>query len=280
MFCPARVRGWRLLWSQLFGGVPAAFGLLAVATAVEFVAPIERHSLRSRLFGLQVWVAGTALGIGSIVLLQTATRTLGVKPLVTIPLSPEATPWWILALAASLLFSDFLAYWQHRFQHRFLWPVHAVHHSPTSLNAVNGYAHFLEKTFQYFLIGLPLTVVNFDWPGTPFVLVAILEMLQHYIHSPIDAGLGPLNRIVVDNRFHRIHHSLEPKHFDRNFGILFSFWDRLFGTAYQPEPGEWPAVGVVDYPPPRHLVEYALYPLRFRRRQSVDNLPSPTAHAN
>ena len=67
--------------------------------------------------------------------------------------------------------------------------------------------------------------------------------------------------MIVDPRFHRIHHSLEPRHFDRNFAVCFSFWDSLFGTAYWPKKGEWPAVGVKEYPAPRNFWEYLMLPL-------------------
>ena len=52
----------------------------------------------------------------------------------------------------------------------------------------------------------------------------------NYLHSPIRLHLGVLGRYIVDNRVHRIHHSLEPAHFDKNFGMFTTLWDRLFGT--------------------------------------------------
>ncbi len=71
----------------------------------------------------------------------------------------------------------------------------------------------------------------------------------------------------MDNRFDRIHHSVEPHHFDRNFGICFTPWDRLFGTAYDPLPGEWPKVRIQDAPAPRDLGDFLLMPFRiFRSR--------------
>ena len=65
--------------------------------------------------------------------------------------------------------------------------------------------------------------------------------------------------MIVDNRFHRIHHSLEERHFDKNFGICFSIWDFLFGTAYEPG-DEWPHVGLADRMPPNSVREFLLHP--------------------
>jgi sterol desaturase/sphingolipid hydroxylase (fatty acid hydroxylase superfamily) len=36
---------------------------------------------------------------------------------------------------------------------------------------------------------------------------------------------------------HRLHHSIDPRDHDRNFGQLFSWWDRVFGTYTQPAIG-------------------------------------------
>jgi sterol desaturase/sphingolipid hydroxylase (fatty acid hydroxylase superfamily) len=34
---------------------------------------------------------------------------------------------------------------------------------------------------------------------------------------------------------HQLHHSAAPEHFDKNFGFIFSFWDRMAGTWLVPE---------------------------------------------
>jgi sterol desaturase/sphingolipid hydroxylase (fatty acid hydroxylase superfamily) len=39
--------------------------------------------------------------------------------------------------------------------------------------------------------------------------------------------------VLVTPQFHRVHHSIEPRHRDRNFGLTFSIWDHLFGTQYR-----------------------------------------------
>jgi sterol desaturase/sphingolipid hydroxylase (fatty acid hydroxylase superfamily) len=34
---------------------------------------------------------------------------------------------------------------------------------------------------------------------------------------------------------HQIHHSTDPRHFDRNLGYALSIWDWAFGTLWVPE---------------------------------------------
>ena len=38
--------------------------------------------------------------------------------------------------------------------------------------------------------------------------------------------------------YHQLHHSTDPKHYDRNFGLMLAVWDRMFGTLARPGRGE------------------------------------------
>jgi sterol desaturase/sphingolipid hydroxylase (fatty acid hydroxylase superfamily) len=244
----------------IVSAVVAMAAMIGLITLTEQVAPIERHSWRARLPGLFYSCLSLALALLFLDLLRTGWASLGIRPLVTVPVAG-----WVgdaAAVALGLVFYDFLNYWNHRFQHRFLWRIHSLHHSQNELFAANGYAHFSERALRALLFALPLSLVDFQFAATPVVVVATTSLLELYIHSPTSAHLGPLARVLVDNRFHRVHHSLEPRHFDRNFGILFSVWDRLFGTACELEPGEWPATGVAGVPPPRSVADCLLFPLR------------------
>ena len=40
----------------------------------------------------------------------------------------------------------------------------------------------------------------------------------------------PLSLIYMSPALHLIHHSNNPDHYDKNFGIKFTFWDKLFNT--------------------------------------------------
>ena len=47
---------------------------------------------------------------------------------------------------------------------------------------------------------------------------------------------GPFwSRVFISPAQHQIHHSREPRHYDTNFGLIFAFWDRLYGTLYVPD---------------------------------------------
>jgi sterol desaturase/sphingolipid hydroxylase (fatty acid hydroxylase superfamily) len=131
------------------------------------------------------------------------------------------------------------------------------------MNAVNSYHHASEAIVSLLLYTIPTSLIVSDMgPGLPFVSLFIWLHIV-WIHSPTRANFGPLRALFVDNRFHRIHHSLEERHFDKNFGAFTTLWDRLFGTACFPERGEWPAVGLAEIDEPRGVREWIDLPARF-----------------
>jgi sterol desaturase/sphingolipid hydroxylase (fatty acid hydroxylase superfamily) len=148
---------------------------------------------------------------------------------------------------------DFFFYWYHRAQHRWLWRWHSVHHSVTHLNALNSYHHISEPLMSMLMLQLPMALAFADDGPVIPIAAALLWLHIVWIHSPTRVTLGPLRAVLVDNRYHRIHHSLEERHFDKNFGAFTTIWDRLFGTEHMPEKGEWPAVGLADQAPPAGL---------------------------
>ncbi|WP_456669859.1 sterol desaturase family protein [Bradyrhizobium sp. USDA 3240] len=44
---------------------------------------------------------------------------------------------------------------------------------------------------------------------------------------------------INNPQWHRIHHSVEMEHQDKNFAAFFPFWDILFGMACVPKQDEY-----------------------------------------
>lgn len=128
---------------------------------------------------------------------------------------------------------DAAHYWVHRWFHAspVLWAFHSIHHSQVSLTPLTDFrfhsVDVLLRSGALFVPGLVLGAAPGPWTAAGLVLLW-LEMLAH---SDLGWGYGPLGRVLVSPGFHRVHHSAEPTSFTRNFGFIFSFWDRLFGTA-------------------------------------------------
>ena len=77
-------------------------------------------------------------------------------------------------------------------------------------------------------------------PGQFVALVAISQLAENFQHANFKCSFGGLgDRIWVSPRFHRLHHSIGIGHESagrqtlggHNFGVLFPWWDMLFGTS-------------------------------------------------
>lgn len=255
--------------------------LLFAVIVFELIAGRERYSLRARVPGVLMNVVGPVLSIFVMWPISKFWDAFGFAGAVRLPLwqwlEPLGTGGYLLQFAFLVLVADFLAYWRHRAEHRWFWPIHSVHHAPRELHAANNIGHPLQALYSLAFIGLPMSFIQVDGPALPFAVGAFVGMLTYYIHSPVALHFGSMRRVIVDNRFHRIHHSLEARHFDRNFGICFSIWDYAFGTAYEPRQ-EWPAVGLADVPAPVSVIDYLAIPFRGIRistaPQSEPKLPT------
>jgi sterol desaturase/sphingolipid hydroxylase (fatty acid hydroxylase superfamily) len=230
--------------------------------AVETLLPRDdqRISLRSRLKTLAFWLVYIPCIMISTQLFLLVWTPLGVKPL--IPSLSAGLPrpvGAIVGAVAAAYVGDFFYYWCHRAQHRWFWRFHAVHHSVREMSGAAAYHHVSEGFIKLALYTAPLAFFTQDPFAMP-VLGWLLALQGYYLHSPTKVHFGPLGRFLADNRFHRIHHSMEPGHFDKNFGVFTTLWDVLFGTAYFPAAGEWPATGLPDFPEPANMREYLMSP--------------------
>lgn len=158
-----------------------------------------------------------------------------------------------LQVVVVVLVMDLFGYWAHRALHALpvLWAFHRIHHSQRRLNVLTNFRfHFVDVTLfglATFVPGLVLNAPREAWVPASAVVLAV----QLLAHSGLDQGFGPLDRVLVSPRFHAIHHSTEARHQGLNFGMLFTLWDRLFGTALdEPAPR---STGTVDAVPESFL---------------------------
>lgn len=255
---------WHWDWSEFWRGTAVGTCGLVLCICLEAWAPVERYTLKQRLPGVVMQYFGGWVGLALIWPLQQLWTDVGVKPYM-VPLWSVLHPlrWWgyLIEIVIVLMVWDFLRYWRHRAEHKWFWPIHVVHHAPDELHAANSIGHPLQGFIELAMVTIPMSFVKFSGPSVPAIAWSISGVLALYIHCPTKLHLGPLWRFLVDPRFHRIHHSLEPRHFNKNFSVCFSLWDAMFRTAYWPTKGEWPAVGVKEYPAPRTFWQYLVLPL-------------------
>ena len=205
----------------------------------------------------------TALGIS--ILVQAAEfnllRSWGVEPLFAADL---LGPVLVVFPLVYLLLLGLMEYWLHRALHHydFLWRFHAIHHQIEDLNAARSYSHFGQDVIYLLLITTPL-VLLIDAPQQHIALVTTFYLISnYYMHSdaPALSFPAPFRHIVADNVYHHQHHTRDVRHIGKNYASFFSFFDRIFGTQYMPENGEFPKTGIDGYVPVNSLRDYLLRP--------------------
>jgi sterol desaturase/sphingolipid hydroxylase (fatty acid hydroxylase superfamily) len=166
-------------------------------------------------------------------------------------------PVYMMVAVAALTFTS---YWAHRFMHRvpLLWHLHKIHHSAENLNYSSVYhVHFLELLLQtpFHLIAVLLLGTNLV---APFGI--IFKFIDIFGHANIRVNTRWLTYVVSTPQAHRVHHSTNPKHFDRNFSNTFMWWDHIFGTFHY-DPGAPPTAYGVSEEIPQSFVKQQILPL-------------------
>jgi sterol desaturase/sphingolipid hydroxylase (fatty acid hydroxylase superfamily) len=134
-----------------------------------------------------------------------------------------------------VLASDLAGYWRHRLLHHpLLWPAHAVHHSDVAVHWLTLIRiHPLERWANAAFDTVILTLCGF-----PAEMIAANNLLRHYygfwLHFDFRKRYGLLRHVFVSPSFHRWHHATDAAARDRNFAVIFSFVDRMFGSFYLP----------------------------------------------
>lgn len=131
---------------------------------------------------------------------------------------------------------DFAGYCVHRLQHvaNFFWNGHIIHHSSEEYNLACALRQSISSVVHIFAIFL-LPAALFGVPAEVIGIVAPLHLFaQFWYHTRHINKMGFLEKIIVTPSHHRVHHAINPIYIDKNYGQIFIFWDKWFGT-FQPE---------------------------------------------
>ena len=222
------------------------FGAIFSALALfEIWSPrLERDEFRSAL-KTRRWITNIAI----LVISSLALRLI-------FPLAAVGTAIWaqgkgyglfpalgLDALAAGLiafLLLDFAIWLEHAASHKIplFWRIHRMHHADTGFDVTTALRfHPIEIVLSMFWKALIIIAL-----GAPPLAVLVFEIVLNgssmFNHANIN--LPPridlvLRKIIVTPDMHRVHHSVERRETDSNYGFNFAFWDRLFHT-YNAQP--------------------------------------------
>jgi len=155
---------------------------------------------------------------------------------------------WMLYVIAFLAL-DFAGYWVHRLAHtvNFFWNNHIVHHSSEEFNLACALRQSISVYFRIYAF-LLIHAAMFGVPQEVIAVVGPLHLFaQFWYHTQHISKMGWLEYIIVTPAHHRVHHAINPEYLDKNYGQIFIFWDRMFGTFKEETPAI-PAVYGVTRP--------------------------------
>jgi sterol desaturase/sphingolipid hydroxylase (fatty acid hydroxylase superfamily) len=175
--------------------------------------------------------------------------------------------WFLLSLVILVLVMDILTYVVHRAQHKFpvLWAMHSLHHSAEAMSMVTGARHFWFEAIVvapiFWILGI-IFKVSPEVIGTVGLLFFFLG--DGLVHLNMRVSFGPFVLWLNNPQFHRIHHSVEPQHRDKNFCKMFPVFDVIFGTAWKPGKDDFPKTGLASSETASGFLDGIIWPVRHR----------------
>lgn len=207
---------------------PVFFLLIAIEFAVGRARGHNTYRLNDAI---------TSIGLGMLSELSAVfTRLLrvGIYTAVysAVALWPDDAFWktplgWLVAL----VFYDFCYYWLHRAGHEtaLFWAAHVVHHHSQDYNLSTALRQTSSGALFGWVFYLPMAVLGV--PPLLFGIVALVDLLyQFWVHTEQVGKLGWFDRWFCSPSNHRVHHAVNDRYLDRNYGGILVVWDRLFGS--------------------------------------------------
>ena len=240
-------------------------------TFTEYLLPKDVYLHKSNLVDIKLFFFNTLVRFGGFLTLVAVTPVVAASVIERLSEWTQTTPseaaptFWLMALATVIIIltNDFCTYWVHRIHHeaKVLWPFHSVHHSAEVMTPLTVYRKhpiydLLNQAFKSCIVGAVQGVMLFAVVGEISVLTIGTANLGYVIfnflganlrHSHIWLSYGPLlEHVLISPAQHQIHHSVDHKHYNKNYGEVFAIWDLMFGTLYVPQSLETLQFGLSD----------------------------------
>jgi sterol desaturase/sphingolipid hydroxylase (fatty acid hydroxylase superfamily) len=145
--------------------------------------------------------------------------------------------YWVVLVVTQ----DFLYWVLHYVGHycRLFWAMHVTHHSSEHFNLTTGFRSTVFEPLYRVFFYLPLALMGFNAIDILYAYL-ITQLYGNIVHTQYQIKLPKwYGWLFVTPSHHRVHHASNIPYLDKNMGMMFIIWDRLFGTFREenlPEP--------------------------------------------
>ena len=220
----------------LFGALIVAIFLESLIPSIEFGYRKLVHVATNMVFILTSGIISLGLAFLAYGFIDITRLKFGLFHIIDIPL-------WMQLVVSLALLDLFGQYLVHACLHRYkwLWKLHLVHHSDTTVDASTGTRHHPGDILvrELLIFGL---IVFIGIPAAFYVLYRIITpIFAYFTHANIHLPTGldrALSWIIVTPQMHKFHHHFERPWTNSNYGNILSCWDRMFGTFVYANPDD------------------------------------------
>jgi sterol desaturase/sphingolipid hydroxylase (fatty acid hydroxylase superfamily) len=243
----------------LAGGILFFYMLEGAVPLFRFKASTPGYN-RAQHLGLNLFFTLTTIVVNfllAFILVKTSdwavSNQIGLLPLLT--RFDIMVPLWAQAIIGLLLLDLVGAWLVHYTEHQvwWLWQFHAIHHADTYVDTSTANRHhpgesvvrLIFTTLAVLLTGAPMWLV--------FLYQSLSALLSQFNHANIELPRWAnrlLGWVVVTPNMHHVHHHHVLPLSNTNYGNIFPYWDKLFGT-YADVPGHELIYGLDTHPDPR-----------------------------
>lgn len=142
----------------------------------------------------------------------------------------------ILVALIGLMLMDFIGAWlAHYTEHHvtWMWKFHLIHHTDQHVDTTTANRHHPGESIIRYIFTLIAVIIV----GAPVWMIFLYQSLSLVMTQFNHANLSmpkwlddALVWVLCTPNMHRVHHHYRQPYSDTNYGNIFSFWDRIFGT--------------------------------------------------
>jgi alkylglycerol monooxygenase len=149
---------------------------------------------------------------------------------------------WLVWIAL-ILSTDFVWYWYHRLGHEvnLFWAAHIVHHQSEEFNLTASARITTIQALIRTVFWSILPLIGFH-PTMVITMLLVHGAYSFFTHTQVLNRVKWLEYIFITPSLHGVHHASDEKYLDKNYGDMFVFWDKMFGTFQEEE--EQPKYGL------------------------------------